>query len=286
MKLYRFLAVALVAATVFSCKKENKKETEKEVVKSEVDGYQLAKEIADEQYSVEIYTLSGKFKKGYNDLFVRVKNKTGNTYEKAAQVTITPVMDMGTMHHSCPVSSFDKMTSKMYVYSGFAIFQMASMTADDWKLSVRLIVNNQSIDLDGTITVDNVSKVNVTAFTGTDNAKYVLALVDPVQPKVGLNVISARLFQMENMMTFTEKNNYKIKIDPRMPSMGNHGSPNSRCCAGRRARSMAATPSAAWSASPPSGRARRWRPRARCSSATTIPAASPDRSRARSSRAW
>lgn len=226
MKLYRFLAVALVAATVFSCKKENKKETEKEVVKSEVDGYQLAKEIADEQYSVEIYTLSGKFKKGYNDLFVRVKNKTGNTYEKAAQVTITPVMDMGTMQHSCPVSSFDKMTSKMYVYSGFAIFQMASMTADDWKLSVRLIVNNQSIDLDGTITVDNVSRVNVTTFTGTDNAKYVLALVDPVQPKVGLNVISARLFQMENMMTFTEKNNYKIKIDPRMPSMGNHGSPN------------------------------------------------------------
>ena len=31
---------------------------------------------------------------------------------------------------------------------------------------------------------------------------------------------------MENMMSFPVVNDLKVKIDPRMPSMGNHGSPN------------------------------------------------------------
>ena len=31
---------------------------------------------------------------------------------------------------------------------------------------------------------------------------------------------------MENMMNFPRVNNYTVNTDPRMPSMGNHGSPN------------------------------------------------------------
>ena len=33
-------------------------------------------------------------------------------------------------------------------------------------------------------------------------------------------------YKMEDMMTFTAVDKFKVKIDPRMPSMGNHSSPN------------------------------------------------------------
>ncbi len=34
------------------------------------------------------------------------------------------------------------------------------------------------------------------------------------------------VWKMQDMMTFPVVDNFKLKIDPRMPSMGNHGSPN------------------------------------------------------------
>jgi hypothetical protein len=36
----------------------------------------------------------------------------------------------------------------------------------------------------------------------------------------------AAVFKMQDMMNFPIVDNFKLKIDPRMPSMGNHGSPN------------------------------------------------------------
>ncbi|WP_321538517.1 hypothetical protein [Flavobacterium piscinae] len=61
---------------------------------------------------------------------------------------------------------------------------------------------------------------------GTDNVRYIVALIDPRNPKVALNDMTVGVYKMENMMNFPVVNNYTLKIDPRMPSMGNHGSPN------------------------------------------------------------
>ena len=53
-----------------------------------------------------------------------------------------------------------------------------------------------------------------------------VAYVAPQNPKVATNAISVGVYKMQDMMTFPVVNNFKIKMDPRMPSMGNHGSPN------------------------------------------------------------
>ena len=53
-----------------------------------------------------------------------------------------------------------------------------------------------------------------------------MALIDPTNPKVAVNDMSAALFKMESMMNFVPVTGYSISLDPRMPSMGNHGSPN------------------------------------------------------------
>jgi len=61
---------------------------------------------------------------------------------------------------------------------------------------------------------------------GADQVRYVLAMIEPSTPTVAINDMVAGLFRMENMMNFSVVNDYTLKIDPRMPSMGNHGSPN------------------------------------------------------------
>lgn len=48
----------------------------------------------------------------------------------------------------------------------------------------------------------------------------------PFNPEVKVNDFSAMLFKMENLMNFPAVENYKVTLDPRMPSMGNHSYPN------------------------------------------------------------
>ena len=60
---------------------------------------------------------------------------------------------------------------------------------------------------------------------GADDARYVLAMM-PLTPEVAINDLSAVLFKMESMMSFPIVEDYTITIDPRMPGMGNHSSPN------------------------------------------------------------
>jgi len=55
---------------------------------------------------------------------------------------------------------------------------------------------------------------------------YVLAMVEPTDSEVAVNDIQAMLFKMESMMNFSLVEDYSITLDPRMPSMGNHSSPN------------------------------------------------------------
>ena len=63
---------------------------------------------------------------------------------------------------------------------------------------------------------------------GTDGTKYVLALIEPKSPKIAVNKMKVGLFKMQTMMSFPSVPDYKITLDPRMPGMGNHSSPNNK----------------------------------------------------------
>ena len=52
--------------------------------------------------------------------------------------------------------------------------------------------------------------------------------MNPKNFQVAQNDFEMVLHKMENMMTFPVVEDYKITMDPRMPSMGNHSSPNNQ----------------------------------------------------------
>jgi hypothetical protein len=224
MKNLKYLSILLLAIAFFSCSSDSDSVQENPI--NETSGLVKVQELSNDNHTVELYTETGKLIQGYNQISLRIKDKTINKYITNASINWTPIMNMSTMKHSCPKSLIEKVSGKQTLYNGDIIFQMAQNTSTFWELKINYIINAIDYTATAPISVSGSDKRTVNSFTGTDGVKYILAYINPKNPKIGLNNMTVGLYKMEDMMTFTAVDNFKVKIDPRMPSMGNHSSPN------------------------------------------------------------
>jgi hypothetical protein len=214
--------IPLVLATIFaSCTSDTDDNTV-----NELDGLTKFKEISNTTHTIELYKHMGGLEQGFNEIALRIKDKTTNQYIKNATVAWKPVMRMTMMSHSCPKSPVTKVSADGDVYEGYIVFQMAENAMEKWDLTFDYAINGTAYTMTSGIEVPASAKQRVASFMGSDNVRYIVAYVDPHHPKVGINDMVAGVWKMQDMMTFPAVDNYKLKIDPRMPSMGNHSSPN------------------------------------------------------------
>ena len=220
MKFLRILPLVLV--TIFaSCTSDNDDTTV-----DELDGLTIFKEISNTTHTIELYKHMGGLEQGYNEISLRIKDKTTNQYIKNARVTWMPVMHMAMMNHSCPKSPVTKVSTDGLVYEGYIVFQMAQNATEFWDLKIDYTINGTLYSMTSVIDVPASAKQSVTTFTCSDSVRYIVAYVDPHHPKVGINDMVVGVWKMQDMMNFPVVDNFKLKFDPRMPSMGNHSSPN------------------------------------------------------------
>lgn len=220
MKFLRILPLVLV--TLFAaCTSDND-----DAPVDELAGLTKFKEISNTTHTIELYKHMGGLEQGFNEIALKIKDKTSNQYVTNAAVSWTPVMHMMMMNHSCPKSPVTKVSTDGAVYEGYIVFQMAQNATEYWDLKIDYTINGTAYTVTSVIDVPASAKQRVTTFTGSDGVKYIAAFVDPHHPKVGINDMVAGVWKMQDMMTFPVVDNYKLKIDPRMPSMGNHSSPN------------------------------------------------------------
>lgn len=217
-------AVLAMAFLVISCRTSDSEEIL--IPSTEMDGLLKIKEVANGTHTIEMYSASGTTKLGYNDIKIRIKNTATNQYEKNATVTWKPMMHMTSMSHSCPNSAVQKVTSDGTLYSGYIVFQMPDNATEFWDLKIDYTIGTTSYTATTVLNVPNETKKTVSAFMGSDNVKYIVAYVDPKSPKVAINDMVVGVWKMQDMMNFPVVDGYTVKIDPRMPSMGNHSSPN------------------------------------------------------------
>lgn len=224
MKILKYITIFALAITFFSCSSDDNSSAEIPV--DETIGLQKIQEISNENHTIELYSQSGSLIQGYNHITLRIKDKKTDAYIKDAKINWLPLMHMAMMEHSCPKSAVAKTSDKQTLYEGDIIFQMAQNDTEYWDLIFTYTVNNISYTATDVIKVPASAKRTVTTFNGTDGVRYLIAYIAPQTPKVATNDISVGVYKMQDMMTFPVVNNFKIKMDPRMPSMGNHGSPN------------------------------------------------------------
>lgn len=221
MKLKSIITIALVAL-FFSCSSND----DEFPITNEVAHLTLIQEIQNGTQTIELYNEKGMFETGYNSISLRIKDNSNDTYVENATISWMPVMQMPTMQHSCPKSAITKAEGKNTVYEGFIIYQMAFDDGSGWSLKLEYTIDGVDYSVTEDIQVTRYGNQNTASFMGSDNTRYVLALIEPKDPSIAINEMKVGLFKMENMMTFPVVENYTIALDPRMPGMGNHSSPN------------------------------------------------------------
>jgi len=220
MKFLRILPLVLM--TIFASCTSNTDEP----VLDELNGLTKIKEISNTTHTIELYKHTGGLEQGFNEIALKIKDKSTNQYINNASVSWMPIMHMMMMNHSCPKSAVTKVSTDGLVYEGYIVFTMPQNAAEYWDLKIDYTIAGTAYTMSSVIDVPASAKQRVTTFTGSDSVRYIVAYADPHHPKVGINDIVAGVWKMQDMMTFPVVDNFKLKIDPRMPSMGNHSSPN------------------------------------------------------------
>lgn len=220
MKFLRILPLVLM--TIFASCTSNTDEP----VLDELNGLTKIKEISNTTHTIELYKHMGGLEQGFNEIALKIKDKSTNQYINNASVSWMPIMHMMMMNHSCPKSAVTKVSTDGLVYEGYIVFQMPQNATEYWDLKIDYTIGGTAYTMSSVIDVPASAKQSVATFTGSDSVRYIVAYADPHHPKVGINDIVAGVWKMQDMMTFPVVDNFKLKIDPRMPSMGNHSSPN------------------------------------------------------------
>lgn len=216
------VSLILLTFTLTSCRTSDEAITPA----TETDGLLKITEAANDSHTIELYSASGQTKLGYNDIILRIKNKATGEYEKNATIQWMPKMQMTSMAHACPHSEVTKKEAGSSLYSGYLVFQMPENETERWSLGITYTINGSAYNVTVPLRVGSQAKKTVTSFVGTDGAKYVVAYIAPATPKVAAQNITLGIWKMQDMMTFPVANGYTIQLDPRMPGMDNHGSPN------------------------------------------------------------
>ncbi|WP_194765691.1 hypothetical protein [Tamlana sp. I1] len=225
MKTIKYLfAITILFTSFVSCSSDDSDDLKEE---NPVEGLNLVETIETDHHDIELYSANKSFMIGYNDISIRIKDQATNTYISNAEISWTPVMHMTSMMHSCPTSEVS-LTENTTVSNGFIVFQMPGNDTEYWNLKLNYSIDDESFEASKNIEViaDEDDMRSVSSFMGSDNSRYVLAMVTPVNPEVKVNDFTAVLYKMEDMMTFSVVEDFTVTVDPRMPGMGNHSSPN------------------------------------------------------------
>ncbi len=222
MKFKYILPILLITLFTVSCSTDDNDAP----IINEIENLIKIQDIANATHTIELFNNTGDFKTGYNNVSIRIKEKASSIYIKNAMLSWMPMMQMPTMQHSCPKSEITKSVGKETVYEGFVIYQMTNADGSGWSLTVNYSIDGTDYTASSDIVVLQSEKQNTTSFMGSDDSRYIIALIEPNEPKITINDLKVGLFKMKNMMTFPVVEDYTIALDPRMPGMGNHSSPN------------------------------------------------------------
>jgi len=190
----------------------------------------------DGKYNVYVYTKTGGFHTGYNDIyFVSTKKETGNYIKDLTVTSNSPLMYMSkmNMYHSTPVSDKSRIVNYDYlaVKRVWVSFLMNTSENGSWTYSYEVDVLGKTGGMEKKDIVVSAlpdGQVWLKSFKVGDDT-FFLSLVNPTDWNTGTNNIKAYVSKKSTPITTPyalATETFTVDIDPRMPDMGNHTSPN------------------------------------------------------------
>lgn len=181
-------------------------------------------EFTDNGLTVEAYS-DKPLHVGYNDIWFEV-HEDGVRFDHP-HIHFNTMMHMEQHSHASPYAEpgHDR-DADHDLYKAWAIFTMPSGMMGTWELQVTVHDHDHSgFEASGVIDVDVEPSDRVRTFMTEDESRYVLTLIKPADPSVGMNDLKVALHKRESMMNFPPVLNGSMQFEPWMPSM-DHGSSN------------------------------------------------------------
>ncbi|MBE2230625.1 MAG: FixH family protein [Chitinophagaceae bacterium] len=178
---------------------------------------------------VELYTKETTLTSGYTRFYVALYDSVSGNRIDEAHISLTPMMDMGSMTHSAPYENPVSENAEKHLFPCSVTFIMSSM-GGSWtlKLNVHNHLNNKEGSLTLPLTISEPVKSRQKSFTASHNgAKYFISLITPsaANSKVGINDFEIAIYKKASMMSWPADSSLTVSLTPEMPTMG-HGSPN------------------------------------------------------------
>lgn len=166
---------------------------------------------------------SANFLYGYNNLGVKVYISSAE--QNTGFVKMIPTMYHGIsgQSHSIPVSEKFFYDTEKGLFTGYAIFTMFDIYSI-WAVDFNY---NGAAELDSSV-IQLLPESKSQLFKWNNSVtqrEYVLTLIDPNSPRVGLNTLNMMLHESANSQTYYEVESAEMFIRPWMEAMG-HGSGN------------------------------------------------------------
>jgi len=226
MKKYIFSGIAMCCLFLMSCSKDDVKIDP--IVKLEL--YKIGEQI---QGSTRVIVWGDKsIETGYEKVYLQFLDKSNSSLTDG-QVTLSSVMEMNmngeVMSHSSPADPVKSGNDGLDgLFEGGVVVTMASNEeSGKWKLLISYTsLNKDVINFAVPVNVKANTESNVKTITTKNGNRYVLSFYLSETPKIGVNEANLTLHRQESMMNFPSYQTAEIIIDPRMPDMDNHGSPN------------------------------------------------------------
>ncbi len=189
----------------------------------------------DGKYDITAYAAAGGFHTGYNEIFFVATKKISGNYIKNFEISdLTPLMHMVKMdmYHSTPVGAVESFDSGILaVKRGWVSFVMSTSDAGSWTLAYSATVlgaKGATEPIDITVNALPDGQAWLKSFKVGDDTYY-LSVVNPTNWKTGANEIVAYVSKKSTPAKTPyalAAERFTIEIDPRMPDMGNHTSPD------------------------------------------------------------
>jgi len=162
---------------------------------------------------------------GYNKIYIEVNDSVTGTTVNDAHIELMPMMDMGSMQHSCP---YDNPVSNVSVNGKYPcdVVLIMPSTAGSWTLETN--VHNHITNAEGSVVFPlNVANPTYSTLKSkvVNGSTYFISMIDPSKPIVGINDLLVKVNKRVTMMDFPNDSFYTYSVYPWMPSMG-HSSPN------------------------------------------------------------
>lgn len=220
-KQYTLLFIIVSNVLFFSCDNEETNTLEK------FDPVLISNEFSKGgDYSLNLYAKDTLYE-GYNKLFLELKEEKTGTKINQAKLKLSPLMHMVSKTHGAPTENPDEHVAESGFFEGAIVFIMPSNPEEYWTVEVAIDVKgkNDTILLSIPVVKNPKEPKKINIISAIDETKYFVSLIEPSNPKVGVNDLEFSVHYKQNMMSFPAAEDLIIEIEPEMPSM-DHGSPN------------------------------------------------------------